>query len=322
MESTLKNTRISMDKLIKQLENPRSILNVLNRKIVLSADEWHDLFSYSSTRDTLENFMLYKIANKLNIYEAGRDDADCTPEALEYLAKKLKEKTDNIHTVTYGKKIGEKARVLDITLKNGRSFMLESDTAISLMTDLSDFFRQSVTIMRGKKWVADYCAFFGVDKPNEIFRNFYWLLMFTKDERLLQALAKYNLQVSYIQMDEMLFCLKSFEERAKWTYSYNNLILVPYGYNTYRYAKFADKIDDTINEICEVAVSKRKVIGDAKCKQEAFEFLAKYKDRLYGEVQVHYPPEYRAKGKTFAEMKLLNDTIVSVLSCTEKNIKR
>ena len=215
----------------QKIENSLNDKNGLNRlrSFLSSKDEWYNLFNFDSTKDPLSKFLLFKTASGFRLYKTGYDDPDCTPDAMQHLKNKLIE-IPSVESVYCGKEIApsEKNRAILVKTHDNSTFLLESDTGISLMTKVGYFFR---TVLEekygGKNWPYNtYMQLYKIPKDTSRriclpYRNFYYysLLSNKPDDffnfKQLQQLQELNIQ-------------------AKTCHTFENLILVPYGYNAPR----------------------------------------------------------------------------------------
>lgn len=292
-----------MDDLKKYLEINSDSFDKLKIMNVISSDldYWKDIFKYNEKRTNLENFLSFRTASSLKLYKKGFDDPDSTPAALNYLKNKLYE-IEGVEKVEIGTDIEkyEKTRTFLVTLNDGKKIYLESDTANSLMGDLGIFLRniikKHIEIPKGENWAeATYMKQYGLKKGNEVFRNYYWYTLIPE----LIGLLKCKTDIE---------CFKVLEKRASLTHTFNNLILVPYGYNSKRgynlktynsKQNINDRLDLTIIDFNEMIDNKdftdeifHKRLGNKKCSMYSVKFLLENKGKLFPEIP-NYPKDIK-----------------------------
>ena len=284
-------------------------------------DYWVKQFTYDDKRTSLEKFLLYRTAGAFDFYKKGLDDADIMEGALENLKERLYA-LPSVATVKVGKEIdiNEKERAFLITLKNGESFFLESDTGNSLMGDLGEFFRIILKKRYGQDWPdKTYIEAYQLEddcKSNyyKPFRNFYFYTLISKISELLED-------------EESLECYKQLEKRADHTHTCKNMILVPYGYNAVRGFRLAthqskkkieDRLDLTFVDFKEMLEDKdfndeaiQKRIGNTKISVDAVRFLLENKEKLFPTIPIYTKEaEDRSMSGILERTKIINNTLL------------
>lgn len=233
MEDLKKYVAVDSLKLKKCLEKGR--LKYLSH-ISDNIRYWNDLFTYDEDKTELEKFLLYRMAGALDIH-GYIDDGDIAPPVFDYLTNKLKT-IDHVASVEcqYNPENKEKdssKRLVTVCLDDGTKLYLETDTANSLMYDLGDFFKKVLVKRFGRTWYQNYCKLFQLpeDKADDWYKPFKFYYFYT-----LVSGSFNGLELS----DEEIECLKALEERAKYTHTLKNMIVVPYHYNMFR-GKFNSK---------------------------------------------------------------------------------
>lgn len=285
---------LNKEKLLESLQDP-SKLGALN-EVSGDLNYWNELFTFSSDRKALENFLLYRTASAFTLFKPHANDADMVEPALCELKSRL-ESIPSVASVAVGKEIykEDKERAFFVTLKNGTSFFLESDTATSLMKDLGDFLRNILRSSFGSNWPeATYIKQYGLEKGKSYnyykpFRNYYFFTLISK----LYNEPKDSLAQS---------CLYELERRAQLTHKIPNIILVPYGYNaprgtcltTYKTkVKISDRLDLTMLDFEEMIDSPdftdqhfQERLKNKKCTIASIEFLLEHRDILFPKIPI------------------------------------
>lgn len=197
---------------------------------------WKDLFAYDQEKSEIEKFLLYRTAGAFNIH-GYIDDGDIAPLVFDYLTNKLKT-VSNVKLIECEDNLEKKEhyiskRVVKVFLDDGSQLYLETDTANSLMYDLGDFFREVLKKRYGRKWYQNYINLFQLpeDKADSWYKPFKLYYFYT-----LVSNSFNDFELS----DEEIECLEVLEERAKYTHTLKNMILVPFRYNMFR-GKFNSK---------------------------------------------------------------------------------
>ena len=287
---------------------------------------WKELFTYSEARSALQNFLLYRTAGAFNLYEKGADDADITAPALNELKRRLYS-LPCVQSVKVGKEIDdtEKERTFLVTLKDGRSLYLESDTANSLMGDLGTFLRTILKWREGSNWpTVTYIKQYNLDSNK--YDNYYTPFKLHYFFNLISTL------VGELQDKVEIDCLEALEKRAQLTHVLKNMILVPYGYNQFRGFKsqtyktrllIQDRLDLTFKDFEEM--HDDAAFGDAEFQTRpsfsdrgnkkrtvySVEFLLENKDVLFPPI-----PEYPegAEGNSASAILEKSKIIIKTLS--------
>lgn len=254
MEDLKKYVTISDKRLRNRLKN--GALKELSA-ISNDFDYWKKLFTYNESRGGLGNFLLYRTAGAFDLY-APVDDGDIAPPVFEYLKSKLLS-IDSVKEVKYGQELakqmksGYKERVVYVKLQDDSELYLETDTANSLMNDFY-LFMKNVLLKRLRPDWKTVCISnkFQLEKGEKLqpFRYFYYYLV-------IKGIEKFD----YDWTNEERECLKALEDRAKYTHTLKNMILVPYRYNckrglnltTYKSnIKINDRLDLSIKDFQEM----------------------------------------------------------------------
>lgn len=256
-EDLKKYLQINKTSVEKSLEGPRGLQLINGGKEDVSY--WLDYFTYNDKLTSLENFCRYRSAGNFNLYEEGYDDGDITAPVIQHFKKELLN-IDEVTEVKVGREISlnEKERTFQVTLKNNDILYFETDTAISLMSDFGIFMRKIVCKVEGLKhtlcWPEEtYVKYYNLPKdwPNRYYTPF---KMFYFGEIQSKIVDKLDSEIE-------IECYKSFEERAKKVHTIQNMMLVPYGYNsprgyglrTYKSKiKINDRLDLTIRDFEEM----------------------------------------------------------------------
>ena len=292
------NLRLSEYKISKSLNNNNALgkLKFISTEILW----WKNFFEYNPNRTNLDNFLRYRMAGALNLYELEHDDCDQTEPVLEYFKAKLL-KIDEVIDVKIGHDISpsEKVRTILVTLKNGEDIYLETDTANSLMTDLNLFMNLVVKKVEG---LPNKCSWpektyikklnLELNKSDSYYRPFKLFYFINLSKKMTEE---------YLS-DEEMKCLISLETRAKYIHTLENMMLVPYGYNqkrgynltTYKSGiKINDRLDLTfidyeemINDKSFTSFDFQKRLGNKKCSKRSIEFLIKYKNMLIPNIPI------------------------------------
>lgn len=257
---------------------------------------WKNLFKYDSSRSNLENFLLYRIAGAFNLYDKGKDDVDILPEVMNHIKDTLL-KIPSVKKITIGRNIeGEiKERAIFVELNDGQKFFLESDVANSLMSDVVEVFNKSlIPYLEGVKYsynlgLETFIKFYDLS-PNEKssyykpYKYFYYYSLISrfKDIKDLEILEK----------------IKFLEEKAKKIHTLQNMIVVPYNYNSLRGIKLStysskikikDDLNLTIKDFEEMLADNdfsdemfQKRLSSNKGSLNAVSFIYNNLDVLYG----------------------------------------
>ena len=255
MKDLKKSVLVDYLKLKKRFENGK--LKYLS-SISADIEDWKNLFNYVNCKSELERFLLYRTAGAFNIH-GYIDDADITQQVFDYLAKKLKTIKDvkdiKFKSDLEGKHCRSK-RVVIVILTDGTQLYFETDTANSLMYDLGCFFRAILNKRFGKEWYQNYIELFKLPKFNhdgwyKPFKIYYFYTLISN---------KFNgLELDPAEKE----CLRALEERAKYTHTLKNMILVPFCYNRYRGMscsktcsgkKIHDRLDLTMVDLNDILV--------------------------------------------------------------------
>jgi hypothetical protein len=263
MDDLKKYMILSEKALLKSLENAYGL-----GKLSFISDDvtyWRELFTYSEARSALQNFLLYRTAGAFNLYEKGADDADVTAPALNELKRRLYS-LPCVQSVKVGKESdgAEKERTFLVSLKDGRSLYLESDTANSLMGDLGIFLRTILKRRGVTNWpTVTYIKQYNLDSKK--YDNYYTPFKLHYFFSLISTL------VGELQDKVEIDCLEVLEKRAQLTHVLKNMILVPYGYNQFRGLKsltyktrlpIQDRLDLTFKDFEEI--QDDTAFGDAE----------------------------------------------------------
>ena len=251
-EDLKKYLKISEKKVEKSLNKCKGLMSI-NK---VEEKDWMEYFKFNSKISSLENFCRYRAAGAFGLYEDGYDDADITTPVIEHFKEKLKNIAE-VSDVKVGKEISddEKYRTFQVFLK-GQSTPLyfETDTAISLMGDFGNFMRKILNKNLGKMWTQTYMKAYDLpsswaDYAYEPFKLYYW--------------GKIQSEIKNMFTPKEIECYESFEERAKHTHTIQNMMLVPYGYNSARgfwlkTYKSKKKINDRLDlTMCDFVVMCR-----------------------------------------------------------------
>lgn len=227
MEDLKKYVLVDSSKLKKSLEEGKlKYLSFISDNI----EYWEDLFTYDEEKSELEKFLLYRTAGAFDIH-GYIDDGDIAPPVFDYLTNKLKT-IKNVKQIECKSNLEKKEyysskRVVIVFLDDGTKLYLETDTANSLMYDLGDFYREVLVKRFGRTWYQNYIKSFQLpeDKEDRWYKPFKFYYFYT-----LVSDSFNGLELS----DEEIECLKALEERAKYTHTLKNMILVPFRYNMFR----------------------------------------------------------------------------------------
>jgi len=227
MEDLKKYVLVDNLKLKKSLEEGKlKYLSFISNDIKY----WENLFTYDEEKSELEKFLLYRTAGAFDIH-GYIDDGDIAPPVFDYLTNKLKT-IKNVNLIKCESNLEKKEhysskRVVIVFLDDGTKLYLETDTANSLMYDLGDFFREVLVRRFGKTWYQNYIRLFQLpeDKEDKWYKPFKFYYFYT-----LVSDSFNTLELS----DEEIECLNALEERAKYTHTLKNMILVPFCYNRFR----------------------------------------------------------------------------------------
>ncbi len=282
--------KLSKEKICKSLTNEDGLKKL--SAISNDPDFWFAEFQFDSQRSGLDSFFRYRSAGAFGLYEAGFDDGDITQPALEFLKQRLLN-INEVKSVTIGKDIDSEAkdRTFKVELLNGSILYLESDTAMSLMTDLSIYMNKIIprieNVPRGICWPdATYVKMYNLDdcrKGNYYipFKLYYYHTFICKlPDKLIHEMDKN--------------CFEKLERRAQYIHTNPNMMLVPYGYNAQRgfklvtyssHQKINDRLDLTMADYEEMLADPefstelfQKRLINSKCTKESIEFLVKYKN--------------------------------------------
>lgn len=288
--------KISRAKVEKSLRDSSGLQSINPQKE--NADYWIDFFRYDENLSSIENFCRYRTAGAFDVFEDGYDDADITWPVLEHF-KHVLLNIDEVVSVKIGKEIAcdEKDRTIQVNLKNHEILYFETDTAISLMGDFGKFMRKIIPEVENlpdkSDWAAEtYIKYYNLpaDGAYEYYRPF---KMYYFGE--LQAQME-NKLTSEIEVE----CYESFKERAANIHTIQNMMLVPYGYNSARgfklktyksNVKIDDRLDLTVKDfkemISDTTMSSEKFQKRLGLKKnscyvtlEAVKFLLKYQERI------------------------------------------
>lgn len=261
------------------------------KKISDDPEYWVKLFTYQENRSNLENFLLFRTASSFKLYKKRADDPDCTLFAMNYLRDKLS-RIPSVQTITIGDRIepSEKNRAMLVRTTDNHEFYLESDTGISLMKDVGDFFREILEAKyEGKLWpYKTYMPTYELPKGTcgricIPYRNFYFYTLLTNTP-----------QYAYSKIENE--CLVELQKRAGTCHTVDNLILVPYGYNSLRgmelktyktCQKINDRIDLTLLDLGEMLSGNiddgilQNRLGNQKATMKSVHFLLENKKTLF-----------------------------------------
>ncbi len=315
--------KTNKEKIKKSLENDVK-LGAL-KFISDDVDYWHSLFSFAEERYYIKKFLLYRMAGALDLYDKDADDADITERALCELEKRLLS-ISCVAKVERAKDAdkSEKKRAFLVYLKNDDSFYLETDTANSLLKDLGDFFRRILKKIEGKNWpektyIKDYKL--NADAVNSYylpFKFYYFYTLIDKIPKIIES-EKFNAE----DRAQIKKCLIILEERAKYTHSVQNMILVPYGYNSKRGSnlttfKTKRKIDDRLDltfvdfkEMLEEPQITEQELQERiheKCSLKAVEFLTEHEKALFPPI-----PQFTTATTDFAAIIERAELVVETL---------
>lgn len=293
-EDLKKYLKISEKKVEKSLNKCKGLMSI-NK---VEEKDWMEYFKFNSKISSLENFCRYRAAGAFGLYEDGYDDADITTPVIEHFKEKLKNIAE-VSDVKVGKEISddEKYRTFQVFLKDQSTpLYFETDTAISLMGDFGNFMRNILKKKQKqekqeKTWVQTYMEAYKLPSnwayyAYEPFKLYYW--------------GKVQSEIKNMFTPKEIECYESFEERAKHTHTIQNMMLVPYGYNSARgfglktyksNKKINDRLDLTICDFVEMCCDEfmcDKTLQDRlrlKRNKEfatlsAVKFLMKYQNEL------------------------------------------
>lgn len=256
-------------------------------------DFWYNEFLFDNKRSGLDSFLRYRSAGAFGLYEVGYDDGDIAQPALEFLKQRLTD-INEVKSVTIGKNIDskEKERTFRVELLDGSILYLESDTAMSLMTDLNVYMNKIIPglehVPRGISWPdATYIKMYDLDasrKDGQYFKPFKYYYYHTLLSKLPDQLT--------LEMDKK--CFEKLERRAQYIHTNANMMLVPYGYNSQRgftlttyssHQKINDRLDLTMVDYEEMLADPKlstelfqKRLKNNKCTKESIEFIVKNKN--------------------------------------------
>ena len=264
-EDLKKYLKISEKKVEKSLNKCKGLMSI-NK---VEEKDWMEYFKFNSKISSLENFCRYRAAGAFGLYEDGYDDADITTPVIEHFKEKLKNIAE-VSDVKVGKEISddEKYRTFQVFLKDQSTpLYFETDTAISLMGDFGNFMRNILKKKQKqekqkqekqeKTWVQTYMDAYNLPSnwgnyAYNPFRIYYWGKIQSEIENMFTEEIEHE-------------CYESFEERAKHTHTIQNMMLVPYGYNSARGfwlkiyksdKKINDRLDLTMCDFVEMCRDK------------------------------------------------------------------
>lgn len=292
--------KVSKDRINESLKKE----NGLKKLSFLSNDPdfWYKEFQFDNKRSGIDSFLRYRSAGAFGLYEVGYDDGDIAQPALEFLEQKLID-INEVKRVTIGKNINpeEKERTFRVELLDGSILYLESDTAMSLMTDLNVYMNKIIprieNVSRGISWPdATYIKMYDLDasrKDSNYFKPFKYYYYHT-------LLSKLPVQLTQ-EMDKM--CFEKLERRAQYIHTNANMMLVPYGYNSQRgfklityssHQKINDRLDLTMLDYEEMLADSKlstellqKRLKNNKCTKESIQFIVKNKNIIMPQIP-HY----------------------------------
>lgn len=289
--------KINETRLSCSLQNELELgkLNSLKNKN-MSLSEWNKLLSFSENRSSIENFLAYRISGIYGLYSDGIDDADITPNALEYLKNKLLS-IKEVKEVDVGVL---KPRVFKVTLDNEETIYLESDTANSLKWDVGNFFRiiiPKIKKVSKNKWpeetyIKDYGLFTEIELINQFGYKSRSKIYDYYDAYKLFYFFQLIPQLPDLLVDEEdIKCFEELEKRASITHTLQNMMLVPYNYNSLRgyglktyfsNIPIKDRLDYTFLDLQEMKsdilfddLAMQKRLKNKYCTRSSLDFLLK-----------------------------------------------
>lgn len=297
MEDLKKYVLVDDSKLKNSLEKGKlKYLSFISNDI----NYWKDLFTYDENKSELEAFFLYRTAGAFDI-NGYVDDGDIAPPVFDYLTNKLKA-IKNVKLIKCKSNVEKREyydskRVVILILDEGTKLYLETDTANSLMYDLGDFLRGVLEKRFGKIWYQNYIRKFRLpqNKKGQWYIPFKYLYFY-----MLISDSLNNFELS----NEEVECLKALEERAKYTHTLKNMILVAFGYNrfrggiysmTYSGKKIRDRLDLTMVDLKDMLekidndFKFQKRIGDKRGygSLKTIKFLLDNQRTLFPEIPVY-----------------------------------
>lgn len=288
-------------------------------------DRWYNTFKYDNKKSVLENFLLYRAASAFNLY-TNIDDADITQPALDFLKAKLLG-IQGVKHVHVGKEIDkrEKRRTFKVELVDGTVVLLESDTAHSLMGDLGLFMRKIIpkleNLSQGSYWPQEtYMKLYSLEtnKSNSYYQPYKLFYFYS----IIKEIEK-----SFRAGSDEYECFESLERRAGLVHTLNNMMLVPYGYNSKRgfglktyktNRKINDRLDLTYLDWDEMIADPnfstellQQRLNNDKCTLESIRFLVENKEILLPNCY-HYHKD--AEKKNLSGITMRSHAIANTLS--------
>lgn len=319
MEDLKKYLKVDEEKLNSNLKNGK-----MRYLTFISPDlqYWKKLFDLDHNKSELEKFLLYKMAGSFNLYSEF-DDADITPPAIKYLIDQLMT-IDSVVDVKVGKEIGAliNDRVFKVFLNNNTDIYLETDTANSLQYDLGEFLRILLKKRDGVSWYNRYIEAYHLPEnfKNEWYKPFKFYYFY--------SLIK-NIDNEFKLNNEEKQCLKVLEERARYTHTLKNIVLVPYKYNCFRgtckselyqtQKKIKDRLDLTMQDLKSMLNDKefhdkhfQKRINDkdGKATIHSIEFLLNNQTILFPKIPYYTPI---MEDNTVTSIRLRSQIIIDIL---------
>ncbi|MEC5424306.1 hypothetical protein QGM71_12470 [Virgibacillus sp. C22-A2] len=189
----------------------------------------------------INNWLRYKIATKLRLYTT-LFDCDTTELVKTVLFESLITKVDSLQ---YN---GNRGFIVNDEIN------LESDTMHSFATTFNSFLREILNYVE-PNWIENYIRKYNLTKPNEIYRDIYFLEninrwyeeMNSRDKSIYEALQKF----------------------AVHSHTIGNFIMVPKGYNAGRYLRTCDYWDLTLIDL-------KKIISQDNCNLDYKWYAKKY----------------------------------------------
>lgn len=252
-------------------------------------------FEYKNYRNPLCEFLIYRIALYLELYEIN--DVDITDEVIDHLLKKFNS-IDDTEAFSFRDEIEEKIETACIkdnlnifkrrhilVKHNGKEFILETDTIISLMTPLGEILREINKILYGKKWYKETYLKAIQDKLGikidlttkdaKKYRNYFWYLQLSDKNFFENEMNKKELSKDKVdEINELLNKLDKLKELGEFTYTFDNMGVVPYNFNSYRGLNLNDDYNESIEWLKNM--NKEKVEKILKGKNFKDKYLKEY----------------------------------------------